>query len=509
MRRPPASSPRRLFQSHLLAAALAMGCAPKPTPVETYTVGDRGASYEAQRQAVAQADPRDQPLEQLRLGSMALAMGRPDAAEAAWRAAVGRMTDFRADGEFRALVGAEDNKEWKGEPYEKMAAFVSLGALLHSKGDLDNALAMYKSAVLADTGSKEERYRSDFVVAFALQAIAYAAEREPGNATQAMERAIDARVSRFTVDTLTDALRQLKAKDLTAEDLDLARALLLAAMPGGVSASPRDPVEATRATVSWATDLLKQQQTLPKKERLPELAPFKDKHFGQAARALPLVAKRWTLAVAARPDASGEQGRALAAQLRRLLTNPPPVILVVEAGRGPAKIRTGDYGEVLTIVPSRSGGAPPAVTLDGGPPLTSVALDDLSYQATTRGGRAVDGFLKGKAVYKDASMISAFAFDVLSDIAYASGNDTLGVIGDVVSIVALVSSVATNPAADIRQWELAPNTWHIVGIDAPPGDHVVTIGSRRATLRVPARGQDLHLIPALPPGGPTTLGRTE
>ena len=501
--------PRHLLQSCLLTVCLAMGCAPKPTPVETYTVGDRDAAYEAQRQITAEADPRDQPLEQLRLGSMALAMGRPDAAEAAWRAAIARMTDFRADGEFRALVGAEDNKAWKGEPYEKMAAFVSLGALLHSRGDRDNALAMYKSAVLADTGSKEERYRSDFVVAFALQAIAYAAEREPDNAAQAMERAIDARVSRFTVDTLTDALRQIKSKDLTTEELDLARALLLAAMPGGVSAAPRDPVEATRTTVSWATDLLKQQQTLPKKERLPELAPFKDKQFGVAARALPQVAKLWSSAVAARPDASGDQGRALAAQLRGLLTSPPPVILLVEAGRGPTKIQTGDYGEVLTIVPSRSGGAPPMVSVDSGPPLASVALDDLNYQATTRGGRAVDGFLKGKAVYKDASMISAFALDVLSDIAYASGNDTLGVIGDVVSIVALISSVATNPAADIRQWELAPNTWYIVGIEAPPGDHTVTVGSRRYQVRVPARGQDLHLIPALPPGGPTTLGRTE
>lgn len=491
-----------------VAAALSMGCAPKPTPVEVYQTGERQTALQAQQQATAQADPRDRPLELLRLGSMALAMGDADRAEAAWRKAVARMTDFRADGEFRALVGAEDNKEWKGEPYEKMAAFVSLGVLLHGQGDLGNALAMYKSAVLADTGSKEERYRSDFVVAFALQALVYAAEGEPGNARQAMNRAVDARVSRETIETLTEAIRRTRPRKPDPEDVDRARAVLLAAMPGGVAAAPRDPVEASRATLSWATDLMRQQAELPKKERLPTLAGFKDRDFTRAAQALPTVAAAWTQQVQALTARTGDPGALLERDLRDLLDNPPPVVLVIEAGRAPTKIRTGEYGEVLTLVPSRVSPAP-EVRVDRGPPVRPLLLDDLGYQATTRGGRKVDGFLKGKAVYKDASLITAFALDVLSDVAYATGNDTLGVVGDVVSIVALVSSVATNPAADIRQWELAPGQWYIAGIDAPPGEHTVQVGGRSYTVRVPRRGQAVHLVPALPPGGPSTLGRSE
>src|SRR5690606_25383585 len=114
---------------------------------------------EVQRELAAQ-EGVDQVLHQVRLASLALAQGRRDLAEQALRPAVARMQDFRADGQFRAVVGAERSKEWKGEPYEKMMAFLYLGLLLFEKGDHANALAMARSAVLADTGTSAERYRS-------------------------------------------------------------------------------------------------------------------------------------------------------------------------------------------------------------------------------------------------------------------------------------------------------------------------------------------------------------
>ncbi|MEC8423559.1 MAG: hypothetical protein VX000_07265, partial [Myxococcota bacterium] len=136
----------------LVVSASFMGCAKPVPPPDIYEGGSRQEAIELQRAKAAEVD-RDQALDQLRLASMSLAMGDRDEAEAALRRAVAQMTTFQADGEFAARIASEDKKEWKGEPYEKMAAFTTLGMLLWSEGDPGNALAMFKSAVLADTGS--------------------------------------------------------------------------------------------------------------------------------------------------------------------------------------------------------------------------------------------------------------------------------------------------------------------------------------------------------------------
>ena len=57
----------------------------------------------------------DQALDQLRLASMAYALGDATESETALRRAVGPMTTFRAEGEFAAMLGAESRKDWKGE----------------------------------------------------------------------------------------------------------------------------------------------------------------------------------------------------------------------------------------------------------------------------------------------------------------------------------------------------------------------------------------------------------
>jgi len=149
-------------------------------------------------------------------------------AEQALRGAVVHMTTFQADGEWAAVLGAESAKEWKGEPYEKLAAFLTLGTLLYAKGDHGNALAMYKSAVLADTGTAEERYRSDFVPAWLMQALVYQAEREHGNAEQSMGRAIDSLWSRYTIGLLTESLMNVQVA-ADPNSLNAARALLFSA----------------------------------------------------------------------------------------------------------------------------------------------------------------------------------------------------------------------------------------------------------------------------------------
>lgn len=481
------------------------GCAGRKLPPSSaYQQGDRAGALEAQQELAEQAG-RDQALENLRLGSMALAQGDEDLAETALRRAVATMTNFQADGEFRAMTGAESSKEWKGEPYEKMAAFLTLGTLLYADGDHGNALAMFKSSVLADTGTAEERYRSDFVPGWVMQALAYQAEGEDGNAEQFMHRGVDALWSRYTIDVLTEALGRATVEGASAEDLDRGKAVLLAAMSAGATAKPRNVQEAVRATLSYATDLAKQQRDTPAKERLTGLEQFKGRDFERAADVLPGLAESWAAEAAALPASVMAEGALFNTQMQSLLDHPPNVVILVESGRGPVKVRSGQYGEILTILPSRNRASEPIVALDG-QTTQAVWMDSLTWQAQTRGGRGVDGFLKGKAVYKDASLITGYVLVRVADALAYSDHEELAAAAAIVGCVLMITSVVTNPAADVRQWDLAPDGWFLLAGDWSPGTHTLDLGSRTYTVHVPESGQVVGLVPALSPGGDKVIG---
>ncbi len=482
---------------------LALACGPKVPPSELYRSGDRPSALEAQK-ALAQTPGVDQALDNLQLASMALALGDEALAETALRRAVSTMTDFQADGEFAAVVAAESRKEWKGEPYEKMGAYLTLGMLLYARGERGNALAMFKSSVLADTGSRLERFRSDFVPGWLMQALVYQAEGEPENARQFMGRAIDSRWSRHTIHLLIGALEHTTVPGQPTEDVDLARVVLLSAMSAGVTAVPRDPQEAARATISAASTLLLDQRDRPEKERLPGFQDFRRRHFQAAGDALPALADAWKKEVAAIPKSASARGQRFADRLEGLLEDSPNVVLLIEEGRGPRKVQEGRYGEVLKILP-RSQREPPSVLLDSAS-ADPLWLDTLSYQATTRGGRGVDSFLKGKAVYKDTSLITGRILLEVAEVMHAAdAPEQLQAAAALVGVALMVSGAVTNPEADTRAWTLAPNGWGLVAADLSPGRHTLQVGVRSYTVDVPAHGQLVALVPALPPGGDVTL----
>jgi len=514
--------------------ALLAACAPKVTPTESWMEGQHESALQQQK-ALAAEDTRERAMHHAKLASMALAQGDTELAEASLRFAVVRMQDFQADGEFQALIGAEDNKEWKGDPYEKVAAFFTLGLLLHQEGDRGNALAMYKSAIIADAGTADERYRSDFVPAYVMQALAYQAERESSNAEQAMTRAVDAIYARTLTEMLADGLNDIDTDELGLdyEAAAMARVILLSGIPAGVTVYARDPVEATRAAVSQATDIARVQYNLPRKDRSPEFKSLNDRNYEEATAAMGALAEAWRASAEAIPASTMSRLHDEGARLEGLLDDAPNVILMVESGRGPRKIREGEYGEVLKIVPSRSPGREPAVSLRGteeapdtlvegadpdGPmalafPATQetttrmdpVYLDSYTWQGTTRGSRAVDGFLEGKAVYKDASFISGIVLDSMADAARASGSDELAAAMQIASAVLLISGAVTNPSADIREWGLLPDSLFLVTADLAPGEHELNIGGRSYVLDVPATGQLVAVVPSLSPGGATTI----
>ena len=137
------------------------------------------------------------------------------------------------------------------------------------------------------------------------------------------------------------------------------------------------------------------------------------------------------------------------------------VLLFAEMGSGPVKYAAGEYREQLKFTPGQSRAV--AAVLSVGPAkVHAVAYDDLSFQATTRGGRQMDHVLANKAVFKgaasglgNAALITGAVLATQSG--RRSGLDEAGVGLLVAGLIFKGISAATTPAADTRAWPTLPN----------------------------------------------------
>ncbi|KKC23839.1 hypothetical protein [Sphingomonas sp. SRS2] len=151
-----------------------------------------------------------------------------------------------------------------------------------------------------------------------------------------------------------------------------------------------------------------------------------------------------------------------AAKIDAKLKAPGPtdnLLVLSELGNGPVKATDGQYQEKLVF---REGGGytenGAIVTLGSGKstrawPLTPAA--NLYTQASTRGGRAIDGILNGKAQFKAGlETTSALATTVGSTVVQQLGGNMLYAQGAGMLLNAFSKTV--RPTADIRMWDSLP-----------------------------------------------------
>ncbi|MET0262794.1 MAG: hypothetical protein ABW223_07835 [Rariglobus sp.] len=154
------------------------------------------------------------------------------------------------------------------------------------------------------------------------------------------------------------------------------------------------------------------------------------------------------------------------------------VLVFVEYGPGPLKYAAGEYGELLKFTVDASPVAAARLEVNGNT-VSLPPYDDVSWQATTRGGRVMDHILGNKAVFKQRS-------DTIGDVALAgalgtaafgtgkdSGNLALGLAA--VGLISKFTSAATQTEADVRSWNNLPRYLSFGALQLPPGDHVATL----------------------------------
>jgi len=155
------------------------------------------------------------------------------------------------------------------------------------------------------------------------------------------------------------------------------------------------------------------------------------------------------------------------------------VLFFVEFGTGPAKYATGQYGEELRFRPGHSAVRSVLIKVNG-QTIRAEPYDDLTFQATTRGGRVMDHILANKAVFKTATD-TAGNVAIISGAILASQQGTHSAADEVglgllaAGLVSKIFSAVTTPAADTRGWETLPQFLSFASARLPAGPQAVTV----------------------------------
>ena len=155
-------------------------------------------------------------------------------------------------------------------------------------------------------------------------------------------------------------------------------------------------------------------------------------------------------------------------------------VVVLFAGSGPRKYGDGRYGELLRFEHGRGAGSPMRLLVDGeGVAEADGPIDNMSFQATTRGGRVIDSILEGKAHFKggasaagDAALIAAGATRFIHDDS-TSDAFRLGFLAAALLFKGI--SASAKPAADTRALVPMPDDIYVFPIDLAPGQHALEL----------------------------------
>jgi hypothetical protein len=504
----------------IMCAVLGFGCATQAAR-STVLPASKAEALEAeiQKAKTIEASPelaQDQVEAWLRVASMALDAGRPEVARQTLIDTTGFMAanepekDFakRAKKSLRMLGGEERQKYFLGDPYEQLFAYLYLGMLDFQAGDYQNAKASFRSASLADEGSKDEGYKSDCYLAFLLEGIAARVNGDPGQGEAAFALAEKAYRFRQLMPVMEQAFAsggaRCRPSDERQDEVDRFTAmfeLAFSQLPISLAIAP-GPAQCVNEVFEGANRTLGAINQ-PRNEKEEKI--FQDRPEGMVLKTygkdkladvprdlnrLRQATESDLPAINMEPiDAACRQFAEVVRKCRDPKTN---VFILQQAGMGPAKVREGLFGEVIRIRPTPESAARMAALIQPAgstaAPLITVALpgESVDYQAMTRGGRYVDSLLGGKARFKAAMNITS---DVAGAVALASlatagtlaatdSSKDATIAALVVAGVAfatreasLAVSDSTHPEGDIRGWHELPSRLFFACASLDPGEY--------------------------------------
>jgi len=142
-------------------------------------------------------------------------------------------------------------------------------------------------------------------------------------------------------------------------------------------------------------------------------------------------------------------------------------LIVVEVGKGPIKYRGGRQGEQLRYSEELPATRQLRISSPA-PHLKSAAAENLFFQAITRGDRQVDHILGDKASFKEDT--GSATVGLAAGAIVASQVDRSGIAAGVLGLAAIgtaIASAASDPSADIREWDNLPHSIYLLSLNLP------------------------------------------
>jgi hypothetical protein len=147
---------------------------------------------------------------------------------------------------------------------------------------------------------------------------------------------------------------------------------------------------------------------------------------------------------------------------------PPPadhnMLLLAETGNSPTKFADGQDRSMLRFGRGIGFSEDGAAVVFGGRQIPASPMGDIGYQATTRGGRQMDGVLEGKVRFKEINQAVGTVLQTGGLIALqaglASNNRDMAIVGGVIALVGLAQMImaeSVKPNADVRHWTNLPD----------------------------------------------------
>jgi hypothetical protein len=154
-------------------------------------------------------------------------------------------------------------------------------------------------------------------------------------------------------------------------------------------------------------------------------------------------------------------------------------LVLIESGTAPRKLGDGAAHAYFVYRRGRGFTENEAELVLGVEARPLYPIEDLYFQAATRGGREIDKVLDGKVEFRDATNTFGSALSTTSVVmGHLGGGSDFGAIVGGVGLISLLVSSNARPRADTRQWTSLPDMIHVATFSASSLD-----GEPRVRLR--------------------------
>lgn len=192
------------------------------------------------------------------------------------------------------------------------------------------------------------------------------------------------------------------------------------------------------------------------------------------------------------------------------------LLVLVETGYGPRKRADNVAGNSLRYFPNPRSFEKRAAIVFGNTRFPLSPVEDLYWQASTRGGRPIDRVIDGKMEFKAATGNVGSALTTIGSVAQEYSPLFDANIGGAVAAVSAVGTAAqlmsfsTKARADARYWNNLPEGLHVFTVRRPPSLTALTIEfsdaagqvdpslTRTIPIQVDARGNGVAWLRSRP-----------